>query len=74
MPWSRARARVGLCRSAPACPAAAVGMAPALPRFAGPEQGDITWYAAQDAAYRMARFVRQGVTKESPAAGVPWRV
>ena len=39
--------------------------------FAAPEQGDIPWYAAQDAAYRMARSVQQGVTKESPAAGVP---
>jgi hypothetical protein len=46
MPRSRARARASLCRPAPARPAAAVGMAPALPGFAEPEQGDITWYAA----------------------------
>ena len=71
MPRSRARARAGLCRSAPACSAAAIGMAPALLGFAEPEQGDTTWYAAQDAAYRMARFVQQRVTKESRAAGVP---
>ena len=44
---------------------------PALPGFTAPEQGDTTWYAAQDAAYRMARFVQQRVTKESRAAGVP---
>ena len=33
--------------------------------------GDITRYAAHDAAHGTVRFIQRGVTTESPGAGVP---